>query len=303
MTEDEARRSQRRALQREHRRRRRNLLLGVAGTLLAIILVVLAPWGGGEEPLTDAAEGAKSGPTGAEKRALREQAAIEKVRAYTNYVREGRPRKPQVALTFDDGPGPYTNQILDVLDDYDAKATFFVLGGMLDEFERVARRELRMGHAIGSHTFGHPRMGSLPLVDQVAELDQQALAFREHGLEQPALFRPPHGSFDSSTLSLLDSRELLMILWSTDTGDYQGASAASIAARALEGARPGAIILMHDAGGDRSQTVSALPVILDGLEQRGLEAVTLPKLLEGNPPPRSQAPPVRLDLAAPAPVG
>jgi peptidoglycan/xylan/chitin deacetylase (PgdA/CDA1 family) len=300
VTEDEIRRRRRRQQIASEQRRRRRIGAGVVGGVLALIaLVAISPWKGGDNiaQLVASSADADSEPSKAQRRRAMERRAVAKVLRYTTYVAAGRPVRPQVALTFDDGPGPFTQSILEILDRYGAKATFFNLGLQLDEFPKLTRKELRLGHAVGGHTVEHARMGVLSLTEQASQLGRQAEAFSEHGLPQPNLFRPPHGSFNSDTQQLLGAKDQLMVLWSTDTGDYQGPSAEVIAARALEGARPGAIILMHDAGGDRSQTVAALPRILDGLKERGLRAVTVPKLLMSNPPSRKQPPPVSLDLS------
>ena len=117
----------------------------------------------------------------------------------------------------------------------------------------------------------------------------------ENGLPVPRLFRPPYGSFNDETVSLLDQRSALMVLWSVDTGDYENPGWEVIADRALAEVRPGSVILLHDGGGDRAQTLVALPLILEGLEGRaGLRPVTVPQLLADNPPPRDQS----LDRAA-----
>lgn len=123
----------------------------------------------------------------------------------------------------------------------------------------------------------------------------QDAAFANTGLPPPRLFRPPYGSFDPMTLSLLAKRRSLMVLWSVDTGDFARPGADAIVSRALDDAEPGAIILLHDGPGARPQTVAALPRILAGLEARGLEPVTVPQLLRTNPPPRRQPPPAPLE--------
>ena len=99
------------------------------------------------------------------------------------------------------------------------------------------------------------------------------------------LFRPPYGSFNATTMRELQSLHLLMVLWSVDTDDYLQPGVSVIVQRALAGARPGAIILMHDAGGTRTQTIAALPTIIRGLRARGFHLVTVPQLLKDDAPP------------------
>jgi peptidoglycan/xylan/chitin deacetylase (PgdA/CDA1 family) len=107
----------------------------------------------------------------------------------------------------------------------------------------------------------------------------------------PRLFRPPYGGFDDTTLALLRHYGMLMVLWSVDTHDYLQPGVPTIVARALAGAQPGAIILMHDAGGPRAQTVAALPQIIAGIRRHHLKLVTVPRLLADDPPPLTQPPP------------
>jgi peptidoglycan/xylan/chitin deacetylase (PgdA/CDA1 family) len=123
---------------------------------------------------------------------------------------------------------------------------------------------------------------------------QQAAAITREDAPFPRLFRPPFGSFNASTLSLLRGLHMLMVLWSVDTGDYRRPGTKAIVQRALAGARPGAIILLHDAGGDRSQTIAALPLVIRRLRHRHLRLVTIPRLVLDDPPPRGQALPQRL---------
>ncbi len=111
---------------------------------------------------------------------------------------------------------------------------------------------------------------------------------QRYGAPFPRLFRPPYGLWNSGTLSLLRSYRMLMVLWSVDTGDYRLPGRAAIIRAALAGARPGAIILFHDAGGNRSETVAALPIVIAKLKARGYRLVTVPRLLLDNPPPHDQ---------------
>ncbi len=215
--------------------------------------------------------------------------AFEDVLGYTRFIRTGTQAKREVALTFDDGPGPYTRQILRILHRHDAPATFFVLGNMVGYRPGLIRRELHQGHAVGGHTFDHPHMASLPAVAQASELDESDSVMASNHLPIPQLFRPPYGSFDADTARLLEQRHRLVVLWSIDTGDYLDPGSDVIAERALEGVMPGSVILMHDAGGDRSETVEALPKILRGLRRRHLEPVTIPEMLVDDPPPRDQS--------------
>lgn len=206
----------------------------------------------------------------------------------------GSRRRREIALTFDDGPSQYTPRILEVLRRRHAPATFFPIGQAINEYPRVLRRVRRRGHPIGDHTMSHPLMGHLPRDAQRRQIDEQARVVRRTGAPQPRLFRPPDGSFDRNTLDLARRRRMLTVLWSVNPEDYFRPGAKVIAARVLAAAKPGAIVLMHDGGGDRSQTVAALPLIIRRLRARGYRLVSVPRLLRDAPPPRGQGPPPNL---------
>ncbi len=211
--------------------------------------------------------------------------AVGSVLAYTPFVRAGGARGRDIALTFDDGPGPYTPQVLSVLEHYKVKATFFAIGRMLRYFSASTVREIEDGDAIGDHTENHPELARLSAHQQYEELFEQIARIELLGGRRPVLFRPPYGSFDATTMRQLAKLHLLMVLWSADTGDYLQPGVPVIVERALAGARPGAIILMHDGGGTRTQTIEALPLIIKGLRARGYNLVTVPQLLLDDPPP------------------
>jgi peptidoglycan/xylan/chitin deacetylase (PgdA/CDA1 family) len=216
------------------------------------------------------------------------QGAVAAVRAYTPFVREGSGHVPEVALTFDDGPGPYTPALLAVLEHYHVHGTFFEVGRMERYFSAATVREVHDGDVIGDHTEDHPMMALLSAHDQYEQLFEQMARIELLDGPRPVLFRPPYGSYDAVTMRQLRHLHLLMVLWSVDTADYQQPGVAAIVQRALAGAHPGAIILMHDGGGNREQTIAALPAIIRGLRHRGLEPVTVPRLLRDDPPPPGQ---------------
>jgi peptidoglycan/xylan/chitin deacetylase (PgdA/CDA1 family) len=218
-------------------------------------------------------------------------AAVNRVLTYTPYVSAGRPQKREIALTFDDGPGPYTLRILAVLRRDHAPATFFEIGRLVDAYPSITERLAQAGEAIGDHTQNHPFLASLIPAQQRAEVVGDERAITRAGAPAPHLFRPPYGSFDAATLKLLHSRKLLMVLWTVDTSDYVHPGVRRIVHAALTSARPGAIILLHDGGGDRSETVAALPRIIHQLRKRGYRLVTVPDLLRDDPPLRGQPPP------------
>jgi peptidoglycan-N-acetylglucosamine deacetylase len=289
--EDQARRVQ-------IRRRRLAAAVGLAGVLL--VLVAVAPGSvsrGSHPPRTRS--GAKTGGDGAP--AVRAPApkpdpsrAVKAVLAYTPFVKEGSGRAREVALTFDDGPGPYTPAVLGVLERFHVRATFFEIGSMLRYFSASTVRELRDGDVIGDHTQTHPELATLSAHAQHEQLFEQILHIEVLDGPRPTLFRPPYGSYNATTMRQLRALHLLMVLWSVDTDDYLQPGVSVIVQRALAGARPGAIILMHDAGGTRTQTIAALPTIIRRLQARGFHLVTVPELLRDDPPPPGQTLPSSL---------
>jgi peptidoglycan/xylan/chitin deacetylase (PgdA/CDA1 family) len=214
-----------------------------------------------------------------------QNAAVAAVLGYTPFVKEGGGDGREIALTFDDGPGPYTPQLLDVLERTHVRATFFAIGRMLQYFGASTAREIRDGDVIGDHTETHPEMARLSARDQHEELFEQIARVELLGGSRPVLFRPPYGSFNSTTMRELHTLKLLMVLWSVDTDDYEQPGAEAIVQRALQGAHPGAIVLMHDAGGTRTQTIAALPIIISRLRAEHYRLVTVPQLLKDDPPP------------------
>jgi peptidoglycan/xylan/chitin deacetylase (PgdA/CDA1 family) len=217
-----------------------------------------------------------------------ENAAINRTLAYTPAVRMAGTQHRELALTFDDGPGPYTLRLLSVLRRMHTPATFFEVGVGLRYFHAGTSAIVKLGYPIGDHTWSHPDMAELSRAQQQAQLVQQAHGIHRYGAPFPRMFRPPYGDWNATTLQLLHKDDMLMVLWSLDTDDWQLPGVHTIVQRVLSGAKPGTIVLMHDAGGNRSETIAALPMVIRGLRQRGYKLVTVPQLLLDNPPPKNQ---------------
>jgi peptidoglycan/xylan/chitin deacetylase (PgdA/CDA1 family) len=223
----------------------------------------------------------------AEQRA-RENTAINRTLGYTPAVLRAGTQHRELALTFDDGPGPYTLRLLRVLRRMHTPATFFEVGVGLQYFHAGTTAIARLGYPIGDHTWSHPDMAGLSRAQQQSQLMRQVHAIHRYGAPYPRMFRPPDGDWNATTLSLLRKDHMLMVLWSLDTDDWQLPGAKTIVHRVLSGARPGTIVLMHDAGGNRSETIAALPKVIRGLRRRGYKLVTVPQLLLDNPAPHQQ---------------
>jgi peptidoglycan-N-acetylglucosamine deacetylase len=282
--------------------RRRRLLAAIAvvvtGAAAAAIAVLAGSHrqaSGSTAPLRTGAQLLHPSPAaGVGGLSLEERKAVNSVLSYTPFVRQGGTRGRDVALTFDDGPGPYTPGVLDVLERHHARGTFFAIGRMERYFGESTSRQIRDGDAVGDHTENHRDLARLTRHEVREELFEPLARVELLRGARPRLFRPPYGSFNALTMRELHALHLLMVLWSVDTGDYLRPGVAAIVARALEGARPGAIILMHDGGGDRAQTVAALPEIIERLRARGFHLVTVPRLLLDDPPPPGEPLPTSL---------
>ena len=181
-----------------------------------------------------------------------------------------------IALTFDDGPGPYTAQLLDILDQYGAKATFFLIGSKVSSQANVVRSIQARGHQLGNHSWSHPELPKLP-VDQIAsEIDRTNDAIKQATGVTPTVMRPPYGAVNSAVLEQLRLRGMSSILWSVDTRDWADRNSDIVCSRAVAGAHPGAVILMHDI---HQTSVNAVPCILSALKQQGYSFVTVQGLI------------------------
>ncbi len=263
-----------------------------------MVLLVLAQVDSSSQPRapTTAARGGVSARRGeqphtASSSTLASERGVDDVLRYTSYVALAGHRRREVALTFDDGPGEFTPQIIRILHDTHTPATFFVIGEWARKYPQLFAAEARDGFEIGDHTETHGYLALMSPAAQEQEIDDAATWIRRAGAPSPRLFRPPYGSFDASTLAILRARRLLMVLWSADTSDYTRPGVSRIVYTAVSGAQPGAVILMHDGGGDRSETVASLPRIITRLRQRGFRLVTVSQLVADDPPPRDQPPP------------
>lgn len=186
----------------------------------------------------------------------------------------------KIAITFDDGPHPIqTDQILELLDEYDAKATFFMVGVNIVNYPDVAKRVLSKGHEIGNHTFSHLHIKNASETLLLDELGKCEDALEELCEYRPHLFRPPEGAINDYIRHSADNEDYRVILWSIDTRDWEVKNAAQIVKTVLDRIQPGDIILMHDYIGHKSQTVEAVRCLLPQLIEQGFEPVTVSQLL------------------------
>ena len=187
-----------------------------------------------------------------------------------------RTHRNAVALTIDDGPHPtWTPQVLDVLAEHGVRATFSVVGRQARAYPRLVRRVVRGGHALCNHSMSHPQpfgaRGTAAVRRQIVDA-QDAIA--DAAGEEPTLFRAPGGDWTADVLAVCADLGLTPVGWSVDPRDWSRPGAAAIAAELLT-AGPDDVLLCHDGGGDRAQTVAALAAVLPQLRRRGLRFAVL----------------------------
>ncbi len=186
-----------------------------------------------------------------------------------------------IALTFDDGPHKkYTPDILDILSKYNAKATFFIVGENAEKNPELALRVYEEGHELAIHTYTHPlRTNVSKLMKEIKQ--SHATIFGITGYS-PVLFRPVKGQYTDAMIDAIVKEGYKVVMWSwhLDTFDWKNPGEKRIVNTVLKGAKPGSVVLFHDGGGNREQTVRALKIILPELEKQGYKFVTISELLD-----------------------
>jgi peptidoglycan/xylan/chitin deacetylase (PgdA/CDA1 family) len=192
------------------------------------------------------------------------------------------PRRREVAIGFDDGPAPDTLAFVRVLERSHAPATFFMIGRQVTAaYKGTLLRELRDGDVLGDHTFSHPDLTEIGNVR--GQLQSTIHVIRSLSGYTPCLFRPPYGAYDSSIVRIARSLGLATVLWNVDPSDWALPGASAINQRVLAQVQPGSIIISHDGGGPRAETLAAYPSIIAALRARGYRVVTIPQLLGFRP--------------------
>jgi peptidoglycan-N-acetylglucosamine deacetylase len=184
--------------------------------------------------------------------------------------------KKAVYLTFDDGPDPrWTPAILDALAKHNVRATFFVVGSQVEAHPELARRIVAEGHSLQNHTWSHPDMTTLGRSDAIDQVTRSSNAIKKVAGTAPKCLRPPEGATNSAVQEIAGATGQAQVLWSVDTEDWRNKSTEKITSTVTDGLQPGAVILMHDGGGDRSATVAALPAVLQGMADAGISGAPL----------------------------
>ena len=196
---------------------------------------------------------------------------------------EGRKR---IAIGFDDGPSDYTAQVLRVLRRFNSHATFFEIGQETAGRASTMQQILAQGNEIGNHSLRHEQDPSTESLQETNRLIRRATGFR------PCDFRPPDGAVNGALISRAHALHMTTVNWDVDPRDWATPGVGAIASNVIQNAHNGSIVVMHDGGGDRSQTVAALPAILSHFRHRGYLFVTVAELLghHFSYPPQPQQP-------------
>lgn len=181
-----------------------------------------------------------------------------------------------IALTFDDGPSDYTTALLDGLEEYDAKATFFVIGKKVEKYPDIVKRAHDDGHLIGNHSYDHINLLASSLSEIEESITKNADLIESITGERPLFFRAPHGYTTALQLKKLDT---FFVKWSVDSNDWKGKDADYIYERLMSKAADGRIILMHDT---KKATVEAVLRAIPELKEQGYEFVRVDELLSRN---------------------
>ncbi len=256
--------------------------LVLCGALLALSIAVAAAAGttGRSTAGTSTTGTPATGETGAR---ADPKPAVAKLYRIVGCVSHGGPyrggaARREVAVGFDDGPWTDTPEFVTMLERSHATATFFMIGRQINSaYRRTMLRELRDGDVLGDHTFSHPDLTRSPEVRN--QLLQTIAAIRAQTGYTPCIFRPPYGAYDGSVVRIAHSLGLATVLWNVDPTDWAQPGSSAILQRVLAQVRPGSIIISHDGGGPRGQTLAAYPRIFAALRAHGYRIVTIPELL------------------------
>ena len=250
--------------------------IGRKPAILLIVCALAAIGGAGlygaPQPMASAANPAPAGPV------------ARKHQSPPRVVSRVRTQEKVLALTFDDGPDPkYTPAVLAFARAKGVKLTFFVVGKQVQSYPELAKQEAAEGHAVGNHTWDHHIMTELSQRQEVSEIQRCDDVLDRICGQHALLMRPPKGLWDEHTPRAAAALGYAVVLWSVELEHHPRRSAQQLAQRVIGLARPGMIILAHDGEADRptdrTKTMQALPILVDGLRQKGYRFVTVPELM------------------------
>ena len=240
-------------------------LLAGSGALAAAVVPFGNSYGKTVTRLTDLSGSAKS------------PAPVSGAAGQTDAAVSGR----YIALTFDDGPyTPYTNRLLDVLQEKKVKATFFLVAEQALRHPELVKRALAGGHTVGLHAFRHRDFLKLTEEERQKDLARGKKALHDMTGKEPVYWRPPHGFRDGSVMETAAAQKLTVVNWSVIPRDWTGIGKQEICSRVLDKADDGAIVLLHDGDSpyykaSRQATVDAVPLLIDSLREKGYHLVSL----------------------------
>ena len=190
-----------------------------------------------------------------------------------------------VALTFDDGPHEkYTTELLDRLAKYDVPATFFLIGKNVEQYPEIVKRIQSEGHEIANHSYDHPILPFYSKREIQRQIDSTSSLIESAAGVIPKYFRPPMGLLTSSVIDIIEASGHIAVIGDVYPRDPHKPGVDKIVERVLNRTEPGSIIIMHDGGTwgkiDRSQSVKAVPIIIESLREKGYRFVTVSDLIE-----------------------
>ncbi|MBP1157103.1 MULTISPECIES: polysaccharide deacetylase family protein [unclassified Paenibacillus] len=190
----------------------------------------------------------------------------------------------QVALTFDDSPDTqFTPQVLDVLKQYNVRATFFLIGSQAEKYPEIVKRIVREGHVIGNHSYDHKLFTKLTDEKFKAQVLQTQKTLKSLIGYTPRLIRPPYGEISENQLLWASQQGFRIVNWNVDSQDWKQIKRDQVTNNILNHVKTGSIVLQHTGGGpgqNLSGTVEALPTVIQTLQSRGYKLVTLPEMLQ-----------------------
>lgn len=200
-------------------------------------------------------------------------------------IRKLRTDRRMLSVTFDDGPHPvYTPKIMDLLDNRNARGTFFMTGRNIESNPELVKEASARGHLIANHTYSHPHALFCSADRLRNEINRTKNMIEDITGKTNRFFRPPYGFITPRMLSICRELELSIVLWNANGRDFRKNGAAAIVRRLRNGIKPGSILLLHDCkysdnGADYSKSIEALGIILDNIDDRGLKPVTVEELI------------------------
>lgn len=202
----------------------------------------------------------------------------------SSFLLNGPRNRKQIALTFDDAPDPrFTPQILDVLARYGVCATFFVVGERAAKHPELLRRIVKEGHIVGNHSYNHPVFSKLPISKFQSQIWQTDEVIKRIAGISPLLIRPPYGELLPQQIRWGKGTGFTIVNWDVDSEDWRkNPSSSKVLANIRKTLQPGSIVLQHAGGGEGQSligTIDALPVLIEQLQGKGYDIVTVPELL------------------------